>query len=89
MADDDIVDRLRRAEWLCRECGRNGDRTYTEEPPWWTTCCDLCDDRNDAAAEIERLRAFGDDLAVAYRHLGGLDVAHDPALRRWEEARRG
>ena len=43
----------------------------------------------EAAHEIERLRAFGDDLAVAYRHLGGLDVAHDPALRRWEEARRG
>ena len=54
---DDIVRRLRQAEWLCRECGRNGDRTYTEEPPWWTMCCDLCDDRNDAADEIERLRA--------------------------------
>jgi hypothetical protein len=42
-----------------------------------------------AAAEIERLRAAGDALAVAFRILGGLDVAHDAALRAWEEARRG
>lgn len=43
----------------------------------------------DAAAEIERLRAAGDALAVAYRTLGGLEVAHDHALRAWGEARRG
>jgi hypothetical protein len=39
-------------------------------------------------AEIKRLRTAGDALAVAYRTLGGLDVAHDSALRAWEEARR-
>jgi hypothetical protein len=49
--------------------------------------------RMDALAEarlmeITRLRAAGDALAVAYRTLGGLDVAHDAALLAWEEARR-
>ena len=42
-----------------------------------------------AADEIERLHDAGDALAVAFRTLGGLDVAHDAALRAWEEARRG
>jgi len=56
-----------------------------------------------AASEIERLESqvqmlaglsrrlliAGDRLAVAFRTLGGLDVAHDAALRAWEEARRG
>ena len=37
--------------------------------------------------EIERLRAAGDALAVAYRTLGGLDVAHDAALVNWEARR--
>ena len=49
---------------------------------------DICI-RCKAADEIERLRAAGDALAVAFRTLGGLDVAHDAALRAWEEARRG
>ena len=45
--------------------------------------------RMDALAEerlmeITRLRAAGDALAVAYRTLGGLDVAHDAALVNWE-----
>jgi uncharacterized small protein (DUF1192 family) len=49
--------------------------------------------RMDALAEerlmeITRLRAAGDALAVAYRTLGGLDVAHDAALLAWGEARR-
>jgi hypothetical protein len=49
--------------------------------------------RMDALAEVRlmeitRLRAAGDALAVAYRTLGGLDVAHDAALLAWEEARR-
>lgn len=48
----------------------------------------LCDIFGDAADEVERLRAAGDALAVAYRTLGGLDVAHDAPLCAWE-ARRG
>ncbi len=43
----------------------------------------------EAAAEIKRLRAAGDAIAVAYRTLGGLDAAHDAPLREWEETRRG
>jgi len=48
--------------------------------------------RMDALAEarlmeITRLRAAGDALAVAYRTLGGLDVAHDAALVAWEARR--
>jgi hypothetical protein len=39
-------------------------------------------------AEVERLRAAGDALAVAYRKLGGLDVMFDAAIAGWEEARR-
>ena len=51
-------------------------------------------ERMDALAEerlinSNRLRAAGDGLAVAFRTLGGLDVAHDAALRAWEKARRG
>lgn len=38
--------------------------------------------------EVERLRAAGDALAVAYRKLGGLDVAFDAALTAWEALRR-
>ena len=46
------------------------------------------EDCHEAAEEIERLRAAGDALAVAYRKLGGLDAAFDAALAAWQEARR-
>jgi len=37
--------------------------------------------------EIMRLRMAGDALAVAYRKLGGLDVAFDREIAAWEQAR--
>ena len=46
-------------------------------------------DRIEAADEIERLRAAGDQLALDWRNLTKLDGAHDRGIRLWEEARRG
>ena len=40
-------------------------------------------------AEVERLRAAGDALAVRYRKTFGLDGMFDAELRQWEAARRG
>lgn len=40
-------------------------------------------------AEIEMLNRTGNVLAEAYRTLGGLDVAYDDCLRKWEEVKRG
>ena len=42
-----------------------------------------------AAAEIERLRAAYDALAIAYRNFGGPLAAYDAALRAWDEVRHG
>jgi len=61
---------------VCPEChGYQVVDNGREEVP-----CTTCSLR----AEIERLRAAGDALAVAYRTLGGLDVAYDAALVEWE-----
>lgn len=38
--------------------------------------------------EIAELQVLGDQLAQAFRAMGGLDVAYDAWLRAWEEARR-
>ena len=44
---------------------------------------------NDLTAEVERLRAAGDALAVRHRKTFFLDGAFDAELRQWEAARRG
>ncbi len=62
----------------------------------WETTLDqdaLADLLDDAADEIERLRAAGDDMAEALRATRGRGAASafmaHRALIRWEEARRG
>lgn len=49
-----------------------------------TANSDLRSDLLAAQQKIERLRSAGDELAVAYRRLGGLEAAHDTQLRTWE-----
>ncbi len=75
----DEIERLR-AEVISMRAER--DHTQTQ-------CSHLSDRIIANTAKLARLRTAGDALAAAYRTLGGLDVAHDSALRVWEEARRG
>lgn len=61
-------------------------RTVSEQMEAISKMVHLLADRD---AEIERLRAAGDALAMDMRHLGGLDSAYDAPLLAWEKARRG
>jgi len=79
---DDIVTRLRQAEWYCNrseECMGTCDKRHARRN------CPDPDTSHEAADEIERLRAAGDALHAAVRN-HDLTEAH---LRAWEEARRG
>ena len=88
---DDIVTRLRSAGkcldgHICSKCDREvrddmGCKCVCHDYPW-----------GDAADEIERLRAAGDELATRLRWwTDDTDEAYPDhqALRTWEKARRG
>lgn len=81
---DDIVTRLRNTARMCDHDWNLGNDWYPAP-----TECISCVRQREAADEIERLRTMGDDLAKAYRYLGGLEVAYDLPLRAWEDTSRG
>ena len=86
---DDIVTRLRSAadEHLDRAC-------KPDDPGPHGAHGDICHEQvmTEAADEIERLRAAGDELAKCLRYWADFaDEAYpdDDALRTWQEAHRG
>lgn len=80
---DDIVTRLRRIAARCW-CAEKSQGEPVGKPFFR---CESCDDQLQAADEIERLRAIGDQLVAVMR--SGGDTGWDAAIDTWEEARRG
>lgn len=71
---DDIVTRLRKMPW----------RTLRQRGCGVQHCIE---EREEAADEIERLRAAGDALVKVMQ--AGSDAGWDAAIDAWQEARRG